>query len=143
LMMDEKASDLLRVQQKLGSIESDADKNSLLYLRNGDMTWDGRAGLDSAHLTFTRPGTHGDSRYLDKYFYPMIEQLIEYHVIGKEDRGTLSFELNKDGLIVNNVRQPADIFLLFAKKYLKNPADLFTYSIKNSRDQTLVVSVHQ
>jgi beta-lactamase regulating signal transducer with metallopeptidase domain len=85
-------------------------------------------------------GREGNS--LEQYIDPIVEDLIQDKVINKKDSDNFSFELNNDGLTVNGVRQPEELFIKYKEKYVKNPKDYFSYTVKDKTKKMISVSVN-
>jgi bla regulator protein BlaR1 len=86
-------------------------------------------------------GVEGDNS-LERFIDPIIEDLIQDKVIAKSESTNFSFELNNDGLTVNNVRQPEGLSRKYKEKYVKKPNDYFRYIIKGRNSRTISVSVN-
>ena len=78
------------------------------------------------------------SRNMHEVIDPIIEDLLERKLI--TNREVLSFSLDKDGLIVNGVRQPDEIFVYFKEKYLPNPHDLIKYLRKADGEERITLN---
>ena len=65
-------------------------------------------------------------KHPDPYIERIVPDLIENGLI--DDVNRFSFTLNAEGLIVNGVAQPDNIFLLFKTKYVIYPKSRFIYS---------------
>ena len=79
---------------------------------------------------------------LERFIDPIIEDLIQDKVIAKSESTNFSFELNNDGLTVNNVRQPEGLSRKYKEKYIKKPNDYFRYIITGRNNRTMSVSVN-
>jgi bla regulator protein blaR1 len=75
---------------------------------------------------------------LMEFIAPVIEDLANENVI--QDKNDLSFTLNNDELIVNGIKQPAELHRKLREKYIRNPKDQFIYTQKNdTRSMTIQV----
>jgi hypothetical protein len=81
---------------------------------------------------------HISSDFNTKFVAPIITKLLDAKVI--ENDKDVSFELNKDGLTVNGVKQPADLAGPLMEQYIKDPRDKIGYSKKPDGKQTISVS---
>jgi hypothetical protein len=60
------------------------------------------------------------------YFAHVIRDLLTDGLIQSDE--TLSYTLDKDGLVVNGAKQPDPIYQKYKAKYLKDPADHVIYT---------------
>ena len=74
-----------------------------------------------------------------QFIEPIIRVLLDERVITDDQH--LSFTLNQDGLIVNGVRQPAELFERFRKEYLTNPQNEIIYAKKDGSESTTIKQV--
>ena len=65
-------------------------------------------------------------KHPDPYIESIVPDLIENGLIANVNR--FSFTLTAEGLVVNGIRVPDDIFLKFKTKYLIHPKSRFIYS---------------
>ena len=72
---------------------------------------------------------------------PIIEELLQRKVITNTE--VLSFSLDKDGLVVNGVRQPAELFGTFKEKYLRDPRNEVKYSRKAGGGESITVNEYK
>ena len=91
------------------------------------------------------PGNHlfiREDNSLEQYIDPIVEDLMRDKVIDKNNSDNFSLELNNNGLTVNGVRQPEELFMKYKEKYVKNPKDYFSYTVKDKTKKMISVSVN-
>jgi hypothetical protein len=54
-----------------------------------------------------------------------------------------SFVLNKEGLIVNDVRQPDEVFQRYKEKYIKDPRTQLIYSRRKDGSESSTINVYK
>jgi bla regulator protein BlaR1 len=146
LSLDDARQNLLMQKMKAEKVWKDmkmdtaAWNNTSLMLakENAELELLSKKNADRLMLEINPKGENSLDRYID----PIIDDLIDYKVIGEDNRESLSFELNDQGLTVNGVRQPQELFMKFKAKYIKHPDDLFRLTVKNKTNRSITVNIH-
>ncbi len=73
------------------------------------------------------------------FITPIVNDLIADKLI--DDPEIFSFELSKEGLIVNGVRQPDEIFQRYKEKYIKDPRTQLIYSRRKDGSESSTINV--
>jgi len=77
----------------------------------------------------------------NRFASPIIEQMLEKKIINNAD--DVSFELNKDGLTVNGVKQSDEVAKPFIEQYITDPRNKISYSKKPGGGETTSVSEYK
>jgi bla regulator protein blaR1 len=72
---------------------------------------------------------------------PVINDLIADKLIDHLE--VFSFVLNKEGLIVNDVRQPDEVFQRYKEKYIKDPRTQLIYSRRKDGSESSTINVYK